>query len=218
MVEMNEDAPVDALPCGFDGYTFREYSGGKPPYPIYKTKYNFPGEVIWNPPFGSLAGTGDNATISSGDNVRRTYLGFSNQLGYDSDFFEYFGKQNTLTSCDLEGSNWNYKTRGFHMDKNASGITISGNFMSSGDPRFFVGDATFSSEPTNDTSPYYRLFSRKYTLFVQGGFDGWDIYRESRTNSDRYVLGRQGYLYGACPNDRYPTATGWGAFKQMSVS
>ena len=216
MVEMNEDAPVDALPCGFDGYTFREYAGAKPPYPIYKTKYNFPGEVIWNPPFGLSTG-GDNTTLSSGDNVRRTYLGFSNQLGYDSDFFEYVGKQNPLTSCDLDGSNWNYKTRGFHMDKNASGITINGNFVSSGDPRFFVGDATFSTEPTNDTSPYYRLFSRKYTLFVQGGFDGWDIYREYRTNGDRYVLGRTGFLNGACATDRYPTATGWGAFKQISV-
>ena len=216
MVEMNEDAPVDALPCGFDGYTFKEYAGAKSPYPIYKTKYNFPGEVIWNPPFGTSTGS-DNTTLSSGDNVRRTYLGFSNQLGYDSDFFEYTGKQNPLTSCDLDGSNWNYKTRGFHMDKNASGITINGNFVSSGDPRFFVGDATFSTEPTNDTSPYYRLFSRKYTLFVQGGFDGWDIYREYRTNGDRYVLGRIGFLNGACATDRYPTATGWGAFKQISV-
>ena len=216
MVEMNEDAPIDALPCGFDGYTFKEYAGAKSPYPIYKTKYNFPGEVIWNPPFGTSTGS-DNTTLSSGDNVRRTYLGFSNQLGYDSDFFEYFGKQNPLTSCDLDGSNWNYKTRGFHMDKNASGITINGNFVSSGDPRFFVGDAPFSSEPTVDTNPYYRLYSRKYTLFVQGGFDGWDIYREYRTNGDRYVLGRQGFLFGACNTDRYPDATGWGAFKQISV-
>ena len=40
MVEMNEDAPVDALPCGFDGYSFREYAGSKSPFPIYKTKYD----------------------------------------------------------------------------------------------------------------------------------------------------------------------------------
>jgi hypothetical protein len=216
MVELNEDAPVDALPCGFDGYTFREYAGAKPPYPIYKTKYDFPGEVIWNPPFGLPTGN-DNSTLSGGDNVRRTYLGFSNSLGYDSDYFEYIGKQNTLTSCDIDANDWNYKSRGFHMDKNASGITIGDAFASSGTPRFFVGSAPFSSEPTSDNSPYYRLFSRKYTFLVQGGFDGWDIYREFRTNSDRFVLGRQGYLNGACPSDRYPTATGWGAFKQISV-
>jgi hypothetical protein len=204
MVELNEDAPVDALPCGFDGYTFREYAGAKPPYPIYKTKYDFPGEVIWNPPFGLPTGN-DNSTLSGGDNVRRTYLGFSNSLGYDSDYFEYIGKQNTLTSCDIDANDWNYKSRGFHMDKNASGITIGDAFASSGTPRFFVGSAPFSSEPTSDNSPYYRLFSRKYTFLVQGGFDGWDIYREFRTNSDRFVLGRQGYLNGACPSDRYGT-------------
>ena len=210
MVELNEDAPVDALPCGFDGYMFRTYFGANPPFPIYKTKYDFPGEVIYNPPF-----TGP--ILSSGDNVRRTYLGFSNSIGYDSNFFEYVGKQNPLDSCALEGIDWDYKTRGFHMDKNASGITISGPFTSNGTPRFYVGDADFSVEPTSATSPYYRLYSRKYTLLVQGGFDGWDIYREHRTNSDRFVLGASGYLNGACPDNRYPNAIGWGAFKQISL-
>ena len=216
MVEMNEDAPVDSLPCGFEGYNFRNYSNARPPFPIFKTKYDYPGEVIYNPPFGLPTG-GDNSTTTNGDNVRRTYLGLSNFWGYDSSFYEYKGKQNPISSCDLEGMEWSYRSRGFHMDKNASGITIGSAFVTSGTPRFFVGDAPFNSEPTSDLNPYYRLFARKFTLFVQGGFDGWDIYREHRTNSDRYVLGRQGYLNGACPNDRYPTAQGWGAFKQISV-
>jgi hypothetical protein len=103
------------------------------------------------------------------------------------------------------------------MDINASGITINGPFATSGTPRFYVGNAPFSSEPTLDVNPYYRLFARKFTLFVKGGFDGWDIYREYRTNGDRYVLGRQGFLNGACPSDRYPTAAGWGAFKQIAI-
>lgn len=42
MVEINEDAPIDALPCGFLGFTMREYAGARPPFPIYKTKYDFP--------------------------------------------------------------------------------------------------------------------------------------------------------------------------------
>jgi hypothetical protein len=216
MIEINEDAPVDSLPCGFDGFSFREYSGVKSPFPIFKTKYDYPGEVIYNPPFGLPTG-GDNATTTGGDNIRRTYLGMSNFWGYDGSFFEYKGKRNPISSCDLEGGEWSFKSRGYHMDKNASGITISTQFSTSGTPRFYVGDASFSSEPTDETSPYYRLFSRKFTLFVQGGFDGWDIYREHRTNSDRYVLGRSGFLNGACPSDRYPTAQGWGAFKQITV-
>ena len=216
MVEMNEDAPTDALPCGFDGYTFREYADVKPPFPIYKTKYDFPGEVVYNPPFGFSSGN-DDAVISGGDNVRKTYLGFSNNVGFDTSFFEYKGKRNPNSSCDLEGGEWSYKTRGFHMDKLASGITISNGFTTSGSPKYYVGDATFSSEPTSPESPYYRLFSRKFTILVGGGFDGWDIYREYRTNSDNFVLGRSGFLNGACVSDRYPNAKGWGAFKQIAI-
>jgi hypothetical protein len=216
MVEMNEDAPTDALPCGFDGYMFREYADAKSPFPVYKTKYDFPGEVVYNPPFGFSNGN-DDAIISGGDNVRKTYLGFSNNIGFDTSFFEYKGKRTPNSSCDLEGGEWSYKTRGFHMDKFASGITVSNGFTTSGSPKYYVGDAAFSSEPTSIESPYYRLFSRKFTMLVGGGFDGWDIYREHRTNSDRFVLGRAGFLNGACVSDRYPNAKGWGAFKQIAV-
>jgi hypothetical protein len=216
MVEINEDAPVDSIPCGFEGYTFREYAGARSPFPVYKTKYDFPGEVIYNPPFGLSSG-GDDAIRSSGDNIRRTYLGFSNNIGFDTSFFEYKGKRNPITTCDLEGGEWAYRTRGFHMDQFASGITISSGFATSGTPKYYVGAASFSSEPTNINSPYYRLFSRKFTMLVNGGFDGWDIYREYRTNGDRYVLGRQGFLNGACVSDRYPDAKGWGAFKQITI-
>jgi hypothetical protein len=216
MLEMNEDAPVDSIPCGFEGYSFREYAGVKSPFPIYKTKYDFPGEVIYNPPFGLSSG-GDDAIRSSGDNIRRTYLGFSNSIGFDTSFFEYKGKRNPLTTCDLEGNEWSYRTRGFHMDQFASGITISSGFATSGTPKYYTGAAAFSSEPTDINSPYYRLFSRKFTLLVNGGFDGWDIYREFRTNGDNFVLGRRGFLNGACVSDRYPDAKGWGAFKQITI-
>jgi hypothetical protein len=210
MVEMNEDAPVDALPCGFEGFNFRTYGSATSPFPVYKTKYDFPGETIFNPPFAA-------PIQSPGDNVRRTYLGISNNNSWDGNYFEYIGKQNPISTCDLEGGEWNYRSKGFHMDKDASGITISDAFTTSGTPRFDVGDANFSSEPNNPTNPYYRIYSRKFTLLVQGGFDGWDIYREYRTNGDRYVLGRSGYLNGACPDNRYPNAVGWGAFKQIAV-
>ena len=216
MVEMNEDAPVDSLPCGFDGYTFREYDGVTPPFPVYKTKYDFPGEIVYNPPFGFTNGN-DDANRSNGDNVRRTYLGFSNNIGFDPDFFQYKGKRAPIDLCNVDGVEWAYQTRGFHMDKDASVIEIGPFFATSGTPKYYVGDATFQQEPTNETSPYYRIYSRKFTTMFYGGFDGWDIYREYRTNGDRYVLGRTGFLNGACPSPRYPDAKGWGAFKQVSI-
>ena len=217
MVEMNEDAPVDSLPCGFEGYQFREYAGSKSPFPIYKTKYDYPGEVVYNPPFGLSSGA-DDIVRSSGDNVRRTYLGISDTIGLDVDFYSYKGKQLPLDVCtDSTGEDWFYKSRGFHMDKNATGITIGNGFVSSGTPAFFVGSGDFTSDPQEESNPYYRLYARKFSLLCHGGFDGWDIYRESRTNGDRFVLGRAGYLKGSCPNSKYGTATGWGAFKQITV-
>jgi hypothetical protein len=217
MVEINEDAPIEALPCGFLGYTFREYSGVKPPFPIYKTKYDFPGEVVYNPPFGASTGL-DDVTRSAGDNVRRTYLGISDTIGVDIDFYQYKGKQLPLNICnDVTGDDWAYRTRGFHMDINAASITIPDVFVTSGTPEFYVGSAPFTSDPDNPENPYYRLFARKFSFLCYGGFDGWDIYREFRTNQDRFKLGRNGYLGGACPSIKYPTATGWGAFKQITV-
>jgi len=216
MVEMNEDAPVDALPCGFNGFNFRNYAGANSPFPIIKGKYDFPGEVIYDPPFGLSSGNND-ALVSSGDNVRRTYLGISNSLGWDPAYFEYVGKRNPINSCDIDGLPFNYRSAGFHMDVNASGITIGPEFSTSGDPRFICGNSPFITEPELPTNAYYRLFARKFTFLVQGGFDGWDIYREYRTNTDQFQIGRAGFLRGACPSTRYPNATGWGAFKEISL-
>ncbi len=224
MLEVNVDAPIDALPCGFEGYINREYPSATPAYPVYKTKYYIPGETIYDPPFGNSAGT-NNDTQSSGDNVRRSYLGFSSQFGVDESLLIYKGKQNPVSDfCDATtGSDWAYLSKGFHMDSGATAITISqlnpnyGGLVTSGNQAFDCGVASFNSEPTSETNPYYRLFSRKFTMVLQGGFDGWDIYTERRTNSDRFVLGRSGYLAGACVSTTYPLATGTGMFKQITV-
>ena len=216
MVEMAEDAPFDSLPCGFNGFNFRLYSGAQSPFPIIKGKYDYPGEVVWNPPFALSSGA-INTTLSSGDNVRRTYLGMSNTYGWDPSYFEYVGKRNPINTCDIDSVDWNYRSAGFHMDVNASGLTIGPEFSTVGDPRFVCGNSPFITDPELPTNAYYRLYARKFTLLVQGGFDGWDIYREWRTNEDRFVIGRQGFLNGACPSTRYPNAVGWGAFKEISL-
>ena len=220
MVELSDEYPADALPCGFEGYLMREYDAETPPFVVYKTKYDFPGEVIYNPPFGTLAGSEDSFR-SSGDRIRNTYLGISSEIPADPDFFYYKGKKNTssVELCTSETSDsWMYLTKGFHMDINASVIKIAPEFVTSGKSAYDVGVTTFTSEPTSASNPYYRLQSRKFTLYFQNGFDGWDIYTESRTNTDRFQLGGSGYQNGACPSVRYPDATGVGLFKQISVN
>jgi hypothetical protein len=212
MLEMNEEAPLDALPCGFEGFITRSYTNGTSPFPIYKTHYAIPGEVIANPPFGNSAGS-DNAITSPGDNKRRTYLGISSSVGVDADFFDYKGKQRPVGDLCEEGTynNWPNTTKGFHMDSGATVVTVSGV------TQFEVGDGSFSSEPMDSTNPYYFLYSRKFSFLVQGGFDGWDIYDERRTNDDSYALGQTKFRAGFCPQAPYPTSTGWGSFKIITI-
>jgi hypothetical protein len=224
MLEMDVDANPESLPCGFEGYVIRNYGSATPPFPVYKVAYNFPGEVIYNPPFGVVTNppfsyTGfDNKAVSGGDRVRSTYLGISSQIGYDPLFFEYKGKQKPLNLC-VEGDapSWNYITKGFHMDSGATVVSIVTG-PTAGSPAFDCGVASFQRDPETSANPYYQIQARKFSFLLQGGFDGWDIYNESRTNTDRFILGGSGYQAGACPTTRYPNATGWGAFKPIAIS
>ena len=216
MIELSEEYPTDALPCGFEGYITREYESATPPFVVYKTKYLQPGEVIFNPPFGSSSGA-DNPVISNGENPRKAYLGISNITGIDYDFFNYKGKQlPTNIATDTTGSYWGCMTKGFHMDSGATIVTIQAGYTTSGQSAFEVGSSSFSSEPEDTDNAYYKINTRKFTLLPANGFDGWDIYRESRTNGDRFQLGQAGYKKGAAASTTYPTATGWGAFKQIT--
>ena len=49
MIELSDEAPIDAIPCGFYGYTQREYesTANISPVPKFKTKYYYPGEVVF---------------------------------------------------------------------------------------------------------------------------------------------------------------------------
>ena len=211
MLEFNDEAPVDALPCGFRGYSLRTYNGASSPFPIYKTKYDTAGDDTFYPPFGSQQ-------VSGGDKVNRTYLGISSSVGIDGEYFDYKGKQNPNDITTATSSNpWAFLSKGFHMDSGATVVTIPAGYTTSGTSAFEVGDASFNSEPTSSTSPYYRLNSRKFTLLPSGGFDGWDIYREYRTNGDDFIMGGSGFLKGYAPTTQFPTATGWGAFKKITV-
>ena len=219
MIELADEAPIDAIPCGFYGYTQREYesTANISPVPKFKTKYYYPGEVIYNPPFGSTT----NATESAGDIVRRAYLGFSSQFGIDDSFLQYKGKQNppnwVTSALPVAGEAWNYLSKGFHMDSGATVVTIANSYQTSGQTAFECGVADFRFDPETQENPYYFIYSRKYTICFAGGFDGWDVYREFRTNQDRFQLGATGYLAGASSSTRYPTATGDGLFKRIVV-
>ena len=209
MLEMGDEFPFDAIPCGFMGYPHRKYGSALTPNLLYKTKYYYNNEVVNNEPFAA-----SNAVAA--DNVKRTYLGFSTNYGYDNSLLNYKGKQNPA-SIISDGSEWNVVTKGFHMDSGATIVTIANSYTTSGQTAFEVGTGSFNSEPETNSNPYYYLYSRKFTLLFEGGFDGWDVYSERRTNGDSYQIGGIDYMRGALSvSGKYVAATGQGTFKQIT--
>ena len=212
---------VGSIPCGFEGYRFRQYGTCSiNPHVPYKTKYYNPGDTVYDPPMGS--GTVNNKVLSGGDKLSKNYLGVATSL-MDFDFFDYKGLQVPTVCTSTDGDLWSVVTKGFHMDSAASTIVGgSGTYVGwsgttlNGKSIFDVGATTFSTEPTSTTDPYKKLRSRKFTLVPHGGFDGWDIYRKTRSNTDDYRMGLTGFLAGACSTTEFPTATGSGSFKKLS--
>jgi len=80
---------------------------------------------------------------------------------------------------------WSATTKGFHMD---SGATIAGNFE--------VGQYAFTDDLAVSGTIYENVSARKFTFVPYFGYDGWDCYRLSRTNTDRYRVGKAGFIAG----------------------
>lgn len=189
MVELDEFAPTDAVPAGFEGFSYRTATNVGVPFSSYKLKYYAAGETIYTPPFGA-------AVISSGDKISKNYLGFSDTVGIDPDLYQFKGLNGLGYTRYNDGQEWGGRTRGFHMDKNAAGIVDS-----EGNPVFEVGagqftDAVALAANVNNSEPYADIRTRKFTACFAGGFDGWDIYRNWRTNLDTYKIGRTGFVAG----------------------
>jgi hypothetical protein len=163
LVELDDTVDTsDAFPAGFIGYPIRDYTIGdetaQSPHIFYKQTY------------GQF------------ENKRKFYLGISNTVGIDTDFFDYKG-------LDENGAEWTGLTNGFHMDEDAGSVVIDGDNTST-TYIFDTGDWTFRTDAdvTAPGSPYEKVFSRKFTFVPHGGFDGWDVYRTRRTNGDSYII------------------------------
>ena len=126
------------------------------------------------------------------DRIRQVYLGLNDTLGFDADFFDYKGKP-----ADPDVPFWTGTTKGFHMDSNATSATVEGY----GVVQFETGIHSFKNDADLAGTSYEQIFARKFTLTAFGGFDGWDIHRKRRTNTDLYAvngaLGQKGLTSGA---------------------
>ena len=179
MLLMDSNAPSNAFPAGFKGFTNATLSGSTTLGSVlYKTNYFDSGETIYG------------TTTSNGDKYRKTSLGLSSDsnFSFDADLFKYKGS-GTLNSTD-----------GFHLSTNASSITGTTYQTTSYD---------LEGQTDAANNKLTNINYRKFTFAVCGGFDGWDIYRQVRTYGDGYIFGKLTYISGLTTNGGlFDTASG----------
>jgi hypothetical protein len=177
LIEMDDTSDTSsAIPAGFTGYPIRKYEDttfgtAKSPKINYKLNYG----------------------AAAGNAMKKVYLGISNTTSasnlLEDDLFTYKGVPYTYSA-----DQWTGMTNGFHMDKDAYSATIDnvkipiggGNYFTP-NYKFEVGADEFKSETGVIGTVYEKIYTRKFTLVPFGGYDGWDIYRQERTNSDNYT-------------------------------
>ena len=176
MLSMAANAPTDAIPAGFKGFTAKNSFGveSKLGAVTYKTKFFNAGDTMYYKPDGT-------PVLSSGDKFKKVSLGLSSQTAftYDSDLLKFKG----MTAAG--------ETDGFHLSVNAAAITGS-TFTTT--PYDLEGQTDAANNKLTDIN------YRKFTFAVFGGFDGWDIYRNVRTNTDQYIFNTHTYISGNTNN------------------
>ena len=173
LLELDDTSDTsDAFPAGMLGVPVRDY------HEVSNSGVTFP-TIVYKQTYGEF------------ENKRKIYLGLSDTVGIDQDFLDYKGVPD---SNDI--SMWTGLTKGFHMDIDATGATIDGVEIvinSSGDTYspiflFDTGCCPFQTDADVNGTAYEKIYTRKFSFAPYGGFDGWDIYRDRRTNTDPYAI------------------------------
>ena len=183
VVEVIENETTETcMPCGFMGYPVGTYIGD----PVDGT-----GVTINAPSFTY------NTIYDENVNANKQCFGLSDLTGIDVDMLYYKGYDTYATNY---ASGY---TNGFHLDCNleilpkstdTSGVTITVDGESgmtwttvSANNVTFDGSApVIGDESQMEGTIYENVKLRKFTCCFYGGFDGWDPYRGSRTNTNEF--------------------------------
>ena len=213
-VEVNETAKTKvSVPAGFLGYPVRYYDG----YAITGT-FNEKGEFVEEQIPVHKPYLQYNTDVRDDLRINKQYFGMSDLVGIDSDLLKYKGVE---AYADIPGS----LTPCFHLDsrifegmpdeegrvKNPLGgtgtaqpqkVSVDGITgyqwvtVGAGNTLDLFGiQPRFGEEETMVNTIYEDKRARKFTLCFYGGWDGWDYYRQSRSNSDDFVYRKyRGYV------------------------
>lgn len=175
---IENDMTETCVPCGFLGYPMRKLNGFEP------VELDF------------------NTTALETIKPNKQYFGMSDIVGVDLDVLTFKGVE-AYKTLQLPSEGY---SNGFHLDafinaeigtgetKEKVTFTVDGvsgyQFVTPDENNGSTFGAKkmphISSEDIMDGTIYEDIRYRKFTCYPYGGFDGWDIYRESRSNTDEY--------------------------------
>ena len=182
-VEVNDSTAARmSVPAGFLGYPQPNYSGtpisGDSHTVAFPTlKYN----RFFDPDIKN----------------RKQYFGLSSWIGVDIDNFTFKGNKAYIDDP-------RFLSKGFHLDSRLDDTT-GGAYLSAytvdGESGYKFDAVSTNSRTQVLTEPpiigteadmygsiYEYVNLRKFTVYFYGGFDGWDDYRDQRTNTDEYKM------------------------------
>lgn len=185
-VEVSENESVrNSVPCGFLGYPMIDFGG--------QTIQTEDHGTVVSPTFKY------NKIYDEDIKSRKQYFGLSDMTGVDVDMLSFKGvtayKQNKLTNgfhLDCRLNEESYSVKGHKLN-----ITVDGDsetpytfdtVSASNTTNMYNSAPIISTEADMADTIYAMPNLRKFTAYFYGGFDGWDIYRDSRTNTDEYKM------------------------------
>ena len=179
------DVIENAIPAGFLGYPEVQFDG----VPVVDEQQT----TIANPLLTY------NRTYDEDVKNRKQYFGLSTRVGVDLDMFSFKGNAAYIDDPSV-------LTHGFHLDSrlNMEGyqaserkVTVDGEFgykfdaVSQNSRTTTLTDAPIIGTEEAMTGTIYQYVNlRKFTVYFYGGFDGWDEFRTSRTNTDDFKASR----------------------------
>lgn len=184
-VEINEtDKAQASVPAGFLGYPVRDYNGVIPTdgaSQVSTKKVKAPYLAY-------------NTTVDEDIRYKKQYFGLSNLTGIDRDICLYKGKEaydgdpKGLTPCFHLDSRIDSKNGIADQVVSVDGVTgYTWNTVNRNEVLENYGiEPKIATEDEMIGTIYEDVSLRKFTLVPYGGFDGWDVYRNYRSNTDDF--------------------------------
>ncbi|MBR6517582.1 MAG: hypothetical protein IKT40_12195 [Bacilli bacterium] len=184
-VEVNESmASRNSVPCGFLGYPLSKFDGTQ----IDGVKHDVKNPILKY-----------NTFYNEEVKHRRQYFGLSSIVGVDIDAFTYKGYA-------AYSEDPTYLSQGFHLDSRVSQTDVNVSVDGSKGYKFDTVSAynttqlltnipVIGSETEMENTIFENVDLRKFTAYFYGGFDGWDVYRDYRSNTDDFKMSSYKGLY-----------------------